>query len=195
MVFGTVIYRKGGEFQNGGRPSSGFLHLSSSSPGKTHPRLHRFGWDQRLNRDFETLTSSNDIRVELLGLLEDRIDGAVVVVWVVVKQNDFLGFRLERAFNGLFPSAVAPSFMPGQFFRCVLGVDDQTVCVFGEFPEIVLTPFGTSFDVCAVGNNLVALCDPVSHTTLRMVQFLHEDCRVCHAEGSFHQIDVIPHTG
>ena len=58
------------------------------------------------------------------------------MVRIVVEKSQFFCFSLQGNFNGLFPTAVAPSFLPFKLFGCVLSIVNQKIRILGKFHYI-----------------------------------------------------------
>src|SRR5262245_32930659 len=102
-----------------------------------------------LQSNFESFSGGDHMRMQFFCILEDFFEMGILVVGVMVIERDPLDSGFDAGAYGLFPAAMSPANVLGQFFGRVLGIDDEEVCVFRQRHDVAVAPAGAMFHVSA----------------------------------------------
>src|SRR5438034_11458509 len=141
------------------RYSVGPRHLSMAAPCRAWVRscsrqitsAHRcaasllLAGPPTLHTDLETFTRRNHVRIEFAGVVQNLLDIRVFVVRIVMVQSDALDFGFDSDIDGLLPASMSPTDVIGQFFRRVLGIDDEEIGIFRKHQYVPIAPIDTVF--------------------------------------------------
>src|SRR5204863_8032784 len=112
--------------------------------------LFTAGRSPTLHTDLETFTRRNHVRIEFAGVVQNLLDIRVFVVRIVMVQSDALDFGFDSDIDGLLPAPMSPTDMIGQFFRCVLSVNDEAIRIFRKHQYVPIAPIDAVLHIGAV---------------------------------------------
>jgi hypothetical protein len=148
-----------------------------------------------LQSNFEALPSRDRVGIEFAGIVQNFLDVTVFVIGVVMIKDDTFGPALDAGLDGLFPAAMAPPGMAGQFFRRILRIGDEAIGILGQCPHVLVAPLDTMFNIGAIGSHLSVLLDAEADRALRMIQRQNENARAGEVERSLDHVHVVAGTG